>query len=404
MHHPMASENRFRSLLVWIGLAFTLVVLGLLIARLAQPGVLPLYDFIQYWAAGRLNAMGGNPYAPDQVLPLQRALGWKDMALTMMYPPWTLSVMMPFGMLSYPVARLSWLILHLALLVVCTYYLWRFYEGEKGRCWVAWLIGLTFMPALHMLRGGQVGTLILLGLVGFLLFERSRKDWLAGMCTVLVAIKPHLLYLFWIALLLWAIKQRRWSVLLGGVLAILVTTAIALAVNPSVLSQYLDMMRNPPPAYWVQWASPTFGGMLRKLFGPEKVWLQFISPVVGALWFGLYWRKRRHNWRWEERMPLVLLVSLATTPYGWSCDQVVLLVALIQAFAWLVHRGQCRVTRLMIASYGIINGSALILHVYLEDYWFVWLAPSLLLWYWAARQYTDLAVDRWIKEKTPDLT
>ena len=50
---------------------------------------------------------------------------------------------------------------------------------------------------------GQIVPFMLLGLVGFLYFVRRKQWWLAGMMTVFIAIKPHTLYLFWFAMLLW---------------------------------------------------------------------------------------------------------------------------------------------------------------------------------------------------------
>src|SRR5690606_16719256 len=40
---------------------------------LSDPSFFPAIDFVEYWAAGRLNADGGDPYDPEQLGPLQRA-------------------------------------------------------------------------------------------------------------------------------------------------------------------------------------------------------------------------------------------------------------------------------------------------------------------------------------------
>jgi len=33
-------------------------------------------DFIEYWAAAKLLLSGGNPYSAEQLLQLQRTVGW----------------------------------------------------------------------------------------------------------------------------------------------------------------------------------------------------------------------------------------------------------------------------------------------------------------------------------------
>ena len=66
----------------------------------------------------------------------------------------------------------------------------------------------------------QVGSALgiaVLGTVLFLQCERRGYYVLAGAAAVLLAIKPHIVYLFWFALLLWAIQRRRWALLAGGI-------------------------------------------------------------------------------------------------------------------------------------------------------------------------------------------
>ena len=93
-------------------LAGALVLLSLvfLIANIRWP----LEDFVEYWAAGRLNAAGANPYDPGLMLQEQRQVGWPDRTPVMMYnPPWTLALAMPMGALSFGFARSLWLPLQL---------------------------------------------------------------------------------------------------------------------------------------------------------------------------------------------------------------------------------------------------------------------------------------------------
>lgn len=58
-------------------------------------------DFVEYWAAAHLLWTTNNPYAPDQLFALQRTVGWaKEVPLLMWNPPWTLSFILPFGLLT----------------------------------------------------------------------------------------------------------------------------------------------------------------------------------------------------------------------------------------------------------------------------------------------------------------
>ena len=59
----------------------------------ALPVTLPHGDFDEYWAAGRLNAGGRNPYDAAAMLQEQRLNGWPESRPVMMYnPPWTLAL------------------------------------------------------------------------------------------------------------------------------------------------------------------------------------------------------------------------------------------------------------------------------------------------------------------------
>jgi len=403
MYHIITPGSRSRQLLVWTALILTLTVLGLLIVRLAKIEALPIDDFVQYWAAGRLMITGGNPYDPDQVFPLQKSVGWTgNESLTTFLPPWTLILFIPFGSMSYPVARMAWMGLNFSLVLLGADWLWHLYGGPSEKRWIAWLIGITFAPALFVLERGQTGPLILLGVIGFLHFEKRQNGWLAGACAILAAIKPHLLYLFWIALLLWAIKRRFWPVLPGAGLAGLAAMMIPLTMNPTVIRQYIHRIAFAPPIHWIDpssgavlfWLTPTFGTLLRLFLGAERSWLQFVPLLVGMIWFVFYWRRHRQRWEWSSQMPALLFVSLITTAYGWTFDQVVLLVAVIQV-AVILSQGRSGCIGWTIGFYLIINGVVLVLHyvVGLHDLWFLWLAPLFLGWYWMILRHTNAGLE-----------
>jgi hypothetical protein len=381
------SDQRIRRRIL---LGIALVVLVAAFWRLAPTALstnrLSVDDFVEYWAAGRLNLTGGNPYAPGELLPLQQAAGLGGHEPIMMWnPPWTLALVMPFAIFSYPVERLLWLLLNLGLLAASVTYIWWYYGGPRRQRWVALLVLVTYLPVLFVLRMGQIAPLMLVGILGFLHFEGRSRWFLAGAFAALVAIKPHLIYLFWIAQLLWIIDRRAWRVLLGALAALAAGTALAWLVNPGVISQYVAAATGYPPS---DWATPTLGGGLRFAFGYGRFWLQFLPSVAGALWFLWYWRRQRPAWRWSEQMPLILLVSLATTPYGWEYDQVVSLLAILQVAVWLVVIPWGRASTLLVIGYLALNGLALAINIArINAFFFLWLAPSFLLWYLLARRW-----------------
>src|SRR5262249_44378084 len=119
-------------------------------------------------------------------------------------------------------------------------WLWRYYGGAAKHRGLAWIIAGTFAPATICWRTGQIGPLMLLGVVGFLRFQTLQRWAPAGAALALVAIKPQLLYLFWIALLLWVIRERRWTILVAAGLTGLLLLAVALVPNPAVMREFLQ--------------------------------------------------------------------------------------------------------------------------------------------------------------------
>jgi len=344
--------------------------------------IIKVDDFVEYWAAGRLNLTGGNPYSPEQLLPLQLFAGRTFSVPVMMWnPPYTLPLVMPFGALEYRLSRVLWFLLNTALIVGCASFIWRFYQGAATRTWIAWLMAFSFIPTLFTLKVGQISVLLLLGTVLFLRFIQRQAWWLAALSLLLLAIKPHTLYLVPLAFLFWTIRERRWDLLAGSTLGILAATAIAWLFNPAVLKQYAYAVRHYPPYLW---ATPTIGGALRYFLAPDKLWLQYAPAALGVVWFGYYWSKNRLNWQWPQQLPLLVAVSVLTTSYGWTFDYVVLILVILPVFIGVCQQGWNSATIITLSLYLAIDAGALAANLSgaIRDYfWDMWLPPALVGWY-----------------------
>ena len=377
-----------RKLLVWSGLAVTLAALCFQVAQIDKDS--PLFaapDFSMYWASGRLHLIGENPYDPEKLLPLEREhVPQQTNAFIMYSPPWMLTVVLPFALLSYYTGRVLWLLFHAFLVLLSADGLWRYYKGPTTYRWLAWLIGFTFLPTLFMLKTGQVGSLLLLGTVGFLHFEKRGRDLLAGTAVALLALKPHLVYLIWLALLLWVIQCRRWRVVLGGTLVGLCAILVPLSVNSAVVQQYQHAVTAHRPTAWI---TPTLGTALRLVFGEEREWLQFVPLLPGTIWFLAYWLRHRKTWDWAQEAPLLLLISFLTTCYGaWSHDYVLLLVPIMQVACWTALDYRRGPALMAIGSFLAINSLVVVLDMagYTEELFLMWMSPTLFLVYLAFRR------------------
>jgi hypothetical protein len=339
----------------------------------------PLHDFVEYWAAGRLLLSGENPYDPERMHDLERQAGREDDGILMWNPPWALPLVAPLGLLDVRTAHRLWLLVNLAVILFCANALWRLYDGSPGRRWLAVLLAAGFLPSWFALIAGQISPLLLLGAAAFLMLLKQNRPYAAGAATVLLAIKPHLTWLFWLALLAWAMRERRWRLLVGGATAGLILTGAALALDPGVVGQYWHTFTHRPPE---QYRSPTLGALIRLALGEGGFRWQFLPMLPGLAWL-LWYGSRRREWDWSKEMPLLLLAGVLTTAYGgWPFDLVLLLLPVVAVAAELSRGGSPVRCATAMTVYVAINWLALVLLSRGVEYlWFIWMTPALLLGY-----------------------
>lgn len=388
MSVPVTQPSGATSPARWYALRLALVValagFAWQLARLSDPARTPPDDFISSWAAGRLVAAGHNPYDPVEVLAVQRTAHWtKDIPYRVWYPPWAMPILAPFGVLPYATGRFLWYLLTLATCLGSAQLLWRTYGGPDRFLPLLWPLVFTFWPAVIDLRTGQISHFLLLGVTGFLVLAEERRWLLAGAALPLAAIKPQLLHLFWIAILLWVLREGRWRVLAGAVGSAVVLTLIATALDPAVVPQFFAMAANDAP----QAPASTLGTALRfavaRVNGDAPFWLQFVPPVLSLAWFVPFVARRRAEWNWRADAPPVIAVSLITTAYGWIYDQIVLLVPIVQLAVMVACAERPRSYVALAVGYVAINAAILAMNVGgAEPFWYIWVPFAFGAWWW----------------------
>ena len=253
--------------------------------------------FVEYWAAARLFVSGGNPYSPAELFKTQEAIGWNEAAALLMWnPPWALSFIWPLGFLDYDTAQFIWFLLHTLIVFIGAQLLWRIYDGPAVTARYAAFAVLTFAPLYFVLLLGQIGPLILLGLIVFLLAVKKQSWMLAGAGLALVALKPHLLHLFWLALFLWFIKARHWRSLLGMAVGAGAAMVFPLLLNREIYARYIDLYSSAGIVRPEDWATASLGTALGAILGIENIWLRVLPTIGGVLWLLWYWRGHAAGW------------------------------------------------------------------------------------------------------------
>ena len=395
MVHDRLSRPLVGKVIAFILLCASVIVL-FRFAPLLSAGKTSVDDFVEYWSAGRLSLKGAYTYTPGELLALERQAGWRyDDPTPMWNPPWTLPLIMPFGIFDYQTSRLLWFVVNAAILLFCASVLWRLHGGPPARTWLAALIAFTFLPTIIMLMVGQSSAVVLLGAVLFLVWAERGAWWQAALAMLFITFKPHILFLVPLVFLFQAIGNRRWALLFLSGTGICAALGVASMINPLIIRQYLYGMGHN---HLAEFATPTFGRALRYLIAPGKVWPQFVPMVLSVIWLCLHWWKNRFAWNWKNQMPLLAAVSVLASPYAWPLDYVVLLLLVLPAAAWLHQRGVDRVLLLALVFYLAIEAATLWRLWHAHGFFsFIWLAPSLAGWCFLVAQLThsDRRLDKW---------
>ncbi len=244
------------------------------------------------------------------------------------------------------------------------------------------MLAFTYVSVVFVLVTQQISPILLAGLTAFLFFERHQRWFAMGASAVMFFVKPHLFYLFWIVFILWVWHNRKWSVILGTTLAGMGAALVPLLFDRQIYRQYFALYHIPEIPRPLDWLTPTPRSVIRVVLGPAHPWLQYLPSVVAIGWLFDYWQRHKHEWRWREQMPLVVLVSVTSSIFSWTYDQVVFLPAIIEAAIWIRRQAvpwhALWTTRVYVA----INLCHILQRIFVADeLWYFWLAPALLINY-----------------------
>jgi hypothetical protein len=334
-------------------------------------------DYIAYWTSAQLLLHHADPYSPSLVFSLEREQGHlAPTPLVMRNPPWALFLVAPLGLCNARVGLFLWTLVGIACIVVSI----RLLKSIPRDGPFAFL----FAPVMACVYSGQSSPFLLLGFALFLRFHRTRP-FLAGCALFLMAIKPHLFLVFWAILLIDCIYLRTYRLVVGTALSLAAASVLATLIDPHVWSQYLAMLRasSLDTEFF-----PTLSMQLRLRIAPHMGSLLFLPTAIAIFWGLWYYTKNRHSWDWSRHGMLVMLVTVAASPYGWFTDEAVLLPSI--AFA-LVHSRMRRISFSILLG---LNTIALYLvigrHASLSSAAYIWTPLAWLLWFICVTSWPQL--------------
>ncbi len=126
--------------------------------------------------------------------------------------PNALWLLVPLGFMNERVANIFWIFTVVTTVVISIRLIGALNpEPDDSGLYIA---AYGFAPVLLCITAGQMSCFMLLAMVLFLWLYKRQPFW-AGMALAVCMVKPHVLVPFGIALGLWIIQERKYSILCG---------------------------------------------------------------------------------------------------------------------------------------------------------------------------------------------
>jgi hypothetical protein len=252
-------------------------------------------DLVTRWVGTRAAIAGLDPYSED-VLPDMLRMYYGHYPLTPSdpnperqrfdYPANLVVLLAPLAYFNWPVARVIFLVVTIALLVLGLRGVIEMYPRRWTRLQIALALALAVCnwPVLWGLRLQQP-TLLVAGFMFLACFCLSRgREHVAGILLALATVKPQIVLILLAWILLWAVLHRAWRLLASFA----ITLAVMLVLTEAVVPHWISRWRASLAGYG---GATDTAPALENLFG-HWAGFAFIVLIAGFLCLNL-WRLRR---------------------------------------------------------------------------------------------------------------
>jgi hypothetical protein len=336
-------------------------------------------DFICYWATGQQLVHHADPYDGQAILQIEKSIGYRaSYPFFMSEPPTAFFIALPLGFLSAKAGAVLWSLTIIACLMASIRLLWILNGRPPDRLH---LVGYLFPPALACLLAGHTGIFLLFGVVLFLYFHDS-KPYLAGAALIVLVLKPQLFLPFDLVLLLWVVAGKRFRIATGALTAIALSIVFSLVLDHSAWSHYAQMRAEEIDDQ----IAPTASFLFQMLLARNHLWVQFIPAAVACAWAVRRYLNNHAQLDWQKDMPLLLLVSIMTSPNAWFTDEAIVLPAILYGLYQTSNAGRSLIPYCCIAGVSLIEVFA---NVDISSGLYIWTAPAWLLWYLSATRLQE---------------
>lgn len=309
-----------------------LAVFTILIHTASRESVLGA-DFYTFWMAGKAAFTGqDSPYSAGVTEAIQMGKlgrlakpGEDQMAFS--YPPYSLLVVLPTVFTSFDWASSFWLALNVSVFTALL-----FLQSARARNFL--LTAFLFYPAFLNL---VLGTFDVLAVSGVLLFfgrvakEKRPSPAILVLTGVLLAwstMKPQLVWLTLGFILLYAIREKYWYLLISFFTSLLVFGVFSFFLVPSWISDWIHQVQSYMG--YVQ-GRPTATEFLAAVFPPTPA--RFLTGALFIFCAGValallvrWWKKELH---WLKPAAWLAMMTYLFHLHGIAYEQIIFLLPLI---------------------------------------------------------------------------
>ena len=290
------------------------VILLLALVIPQAPRILPGHnDFAALYAGGKLVGTPGiySHSANDALILATTGVTMDSVVYTR--PPFYAALLKPLASLPYLVAYGLFVALCLASI------LW-FVKRFAKDCPTLPLIASVCVPIAVVFPQGQDTPFLLVIIGAYILLDRQKRDFLAGLVLSLCAIKFHLFLLLPLLLLL----KKRFRTLAGaGCGTLLLFLLGVLVAGAGSSAQYIKTLRDPYINFSVH-STPNIHGFVASLYPSSAIEM----ILTGAVVLGFIWACQKTE-NYESLFGLSLLCGLLVSYHAGTGDLILVLPAFV---------------------------------------------------------------------------
>jgi hypothetical protein len=271
--------------------------------------------FARWYGAKELVLNGRNPYDREIELEAQRYLFGRltrpdEDQVNFAYPLYTIYLFWPLTLVSYAWAQAIWMVvLQFALIagMILLFSIVR-WQPSPGIFALTMFWGVFFYSGARSIMLGQFSITVFLCLMIAVWGLMNGHDRLAGAVLPLTTVKPQMVFLIVPFLLLWTLRQKRWSFVIAFAVSMVVLLLTSLLWVPDWPLRFLSTLS----AYsgYVGFGSPLENMTARFTPGFEHLLNPIITVLLAGLLLWQWWRtliRQPETFLWT--LNLTLLVS-----------------------------------------------------------------------------------------------